>query len=670
MVDRRRHAPTGRYRNPNANRTAQGLSQVYRGRGRRTYNDVYDRDHGDNSFRWLISTCVAAAVGAVVIITVIIGSLDRRPSFDSMMDRISDAQRPTEGPARQRDFYDGLNWAMPKTGKLQIASGALSARYVIHKQVNVTRNDRPFIEIRPYLRIVSRLAPATSENAELIPRFNPFHLYATKAEDTEDSRSINKDEKVGKIDVRMVNLLSSIHPDPDDAQLNTDDITAIVQRAQIIPDLRQYASLEEAGSLTPAYLSNDGFGLSPLDQIDSNVTVLRRSLVEELEASEGAEPGEVRVVSVGPGDSITRILQRLGAPNWLVGKMIAAANPIMAMNKISPGQQIHVKLVPSVTNPDALEPAAFSIFGTAHDHLVTVEREADGEFRATDQVDRRNLLRLLKSGANPGNLNSLYAAIYDAGLTQKLPPDTIMKIMRIHAYEADYRRRLRNGDQVEWFFELRKQEDGSTTVGELFYTAIKANDEVSQFWRFRSRDGHVDYYDERGHNSKKFLMRKPVRGDAIRFTSGFGFRHHPILKQRRMHTGVDWAGPVGTPILAAGKGTIQEARRRGTSGNYVRIKHANGYDTTYSHLHQIAPGIRKGVKVKQGQVIGTLGSTGLSSGPHLHYEVLVNKRFVNPLKIKVPRERLLKDEDLAEFQRERSRINDLLKRPPVETNTQ
>ncbi len=673
LVDKRRYAPTGRYRTPYTEQSARGLSQVYSGRGRRTYNDVYDRDHSGGKGRWLISTCVAAAVSTVIIAIVIVGSLDSQPSFNSVIDHISDAQRPDETAVQQRNFLGGLNWAMPKSGKLQIASGALSARYTIHEQVNVQRNNRPFIEIRSYMRIVARLAPATSRNAERIPRFNPLTLYATKADDTDGNSNKNENNELGKVDIRVVNLLPGIYPNQETVQLNTSDVTAIVQRAQIASDLRQEASLDQTGrlpaGLTPAYLSSDGFGPSPLDQIDPNVTILRRKITEDVEDDEDTQPGEVRVVRVGKGDTVTRILQRMRAPTWLAGNMINAANTVMAMNRISPGQEIHVRMVESVTQPGLLEPAGFTVFGPGHDHLVTVKRDAGGEFKASAKIDRDTLLQSLKSGANPGNLNSLYSAIYDAGLMQKLDDALILKILRTHAYSIDYRRRLRNGDQVELFFEFRKQEDGSTELGELFYTSIMTGGEASQFWRFRSRDGIVDYYDERGHNSKKFLMRKPVRGSAIRLTSGFGFRNHPVLQQRRMHTGVDWAGPRGTPILAAGKGIIEEARRRGTYGNYVRIKHANGYDTTYSHMHKFGPGIRKGVKVKQGQIIGYIGSTGLSSGPHLHYEVLVNKRFVDPLKIKVPRERRLSGEDLAAFQRERSRITDLLKRPPVETDT-
>ncbi len=674
LVDRRRHAPTARYRNPNFNRDARGLPQVYRGRARRTYRDVYDRDHAGGGFRWLVSTCIAAAVGTVVIAVVIIGSLERQPRFDNVLDRINDAQKPAARPTRRRDVTAGLNWAMPKSDKLEIASGALSARYTIHEQAHVRRNNRPFIEIRPYLRIVARLAPAGTRNADVIPRLNPFHLYATKADDPNAANDDGESPGQGRVKVRVVELAGAIHPGSDSLQLDTEDVTEIIQRDHGVPDLNQDAGLEQTGQLpgglTPAYLTNDGIGLARIEQIDPNVTVLQRTVVEETITEDIGQAGEVRVVRIGKGDSVSRILQRMGAPDWLAGNMIEAANTVTPVSRVTPGQELHVQMVPSVTQPGQMEPAGFSIFAAGHSHLVTVKRDDGGEFRASAQIDRETLRKSLNADAKDGRLSTLYAAIYDAGLTQSLSPEVIMKILRIHAYETDYRRRLGSRDQIEWFFEMRKQTNNKLRLGELLYTSISSGGETTRFWRFRTRDGIVDYYDERGHNSKKFLMRKPVRGSDVRLTSGFGFRRHPILKQRRMHTGVDWAGPLGTPILAAGKGIIDEARRRGTYGNYVRIKHANGYHTTYAHMHRFGPGIHKSAKVKQGQIIGYIGSTGLSSGPHLHYEILVNKRFVDPLKIKVPRERKLTGEELAAFMRERGRIDELLKRPPVETTRQ
>lgn len=160
-------------------------------------------------------------------------------------------------------------------------------------------------------------------------------------------------------------------------------------------------------------------------------------------------------------------------------------------------------------------------------------------------------------------------------------------------------------------------------------------------------------------------MRRPVRGDAVRLASGFGYRRHPILGYARPHNGVDWAGPIGTAIMAAGTGTIEEAGRKGEFGNYVRIRHANGYTTAYAHMSRFAPGISEGVRVRQGQLIGHIGNTGLSAGPHLHFEVLINRQPVDPMTIQVPRERRLTGAHLREFQKERTRIDELMRRNPI-----
>ena len=161
-------------------------------------------------------------------------------------------------------------------------------------------------------------------------------------------------------------------------------------------------------------------------------------------------------------------------------------------------------------------------------------------------------------------------------------------------------------------------------------------------------------------------MRQPVRGD-VRLASGFGMRFHPLLNERRMHTGVDWATSPGTPVLAAGTGVIEEAGRKGQYGNYIRIRHPNGYQTAYGHMLRFRKGVAPGVKVRQGEIIGYVGSTGLASGPHLHFEVLINSRFVDPLGIQVPRERELVGRELADFQKERARIDDLRHLAPVMT---
>ena len=214
------------------------------------------------------------------------------------------------------------------------------------------------------------------------------------------------------------------------------------------------------------------------------------------------------------------------------------------------------------------------------------------------------------------------------------------------------------------FFDGPDDGKGRDDIGELLYTAMTVDGLTRSFYRFRTPDGIVDYYDEQGNSAKKFLMRNPVKGG--RYTSGFGTRRHPLLRVTRMHTGVDWAAPTGTPILAAADGTVERVGRQGGYGNYIRIRHANGFATAYGH--HVALCRRRhspACSVKQGQVIGYVGSTGYSTGPHCHYEILVNNKFVNPMTIQVPRGLQLSGKQLAEFKRERKRIDGLRALDPV-----
>lgn len=227
----------------------------------------------------------------------------------------------------------------------------------------------------------------------------------------------------------------------------------------------------------------------------------------------------------------------------------------------------------------------------------------------------------------------------------------------------DFKQKVKPGDGFDVFFDMPETADNRDEMGEVLFTSMTIDGQTRSFYRFRSPDGLVDYYDPQGNSAKKFLMRNPVKGG--RYTSGFGARRHPLLRVTRMHTGVDWAAPSGTPILAGADGTVESVGREGGYGNHIRIRHANGFATAYGHLSRYAAGLEPGIQVKQGQVIGYVGSTGLSSGPHCHYEILVNNKYVNPMTIQVPRGLQLTGRQLAEFQKERGRIDELRQMDPV-----
>ncbi len=670
MVQHLRHRPRTRpgHRPVRARSSdhANGLPHLYRGsRGRGARADVYAADHADSRqsgrFRWLLSTCLAAAVGAVSIIVVIYGSTDPRDGAGGGLPtlarlRMDATVAPMPAPHRPDD---GLNWAIAKTDRLRVSTGATSTRFIIHETLKQRRNGREYIYAKPYVRIVSRLAPVPANYSDVIPPFNPLKLYAD-SKPVSSNRESEETAQNRDVSVKVVELLGGFLPGEDGQELESGEVDDLVQRASLdVPED------DDPGETAPAEVGADA--PAPVElQAAPNTTNLAKTTVEADDPPEEIEGQTTRVVKVGPRDTLAKILAATGAETWVVREILASAETIFREENLKPGQEVHITLVPSLDDAAKFEPTRLSVFGDGHEHLVTVSRSAGGEFIASATPPAQQVVTERLASGDSGLSSTLYASLYHASLVQQVPSETIQQILRVHASETDFRRRLRADDTAEYFFDLKQENGTDGPPGELLFTAITSGGDTTGYYRFRSSDGQVDYYDKDGNNSRKFLMRKPIRGD-LRLTSGFGVRYHPLLGIRKMHTGVDWAAPIGTPILAAGSGTIEEARHKSYNGNYVRIKHANGYQTAYSHMTRIAPGVQDGVKVRQGQIIGYVGSTGLSSGPHLHYEVLINTRFVDPLSIQVPRERKLAGKDLADFQRERARIEELMRRAPVMT---
>ena len=659
---------------------SRSLPGAYGGRGGSFFKDIYDADHHEQRqggrFRWMLSTCLAATVGAIAILVVVYGSSDQNSGNDGLLPAlisIRDGTMPQPSAPTPKNA-DGLKWVSPKTDRLQLTTGALSTRYIIHKSTKSRRDGREYVRQKPYARIVARLAPVPSNSADVIPAFNPFKLYAnTRPVSSND----DADNKAGSglsrtdVSVKVVELLGGILPGEDGQELDTQEVQALVEST--------------AGTDATAGAPLDGVGATPAEQQAAapdkqiawqpraessqrtNTTEIFKSPETPDDPGDDFEGGEVRVVTVGRSDTLAKILANAGADAWQVRAMIEAAHSTFPETALVPGQEVRITVVPSLTQADKKEPARFSVFSDGHDHLVTVTRNAAGEFVASAQSLIAEELKKSASDSEGGTSSTLYASLYHAGLMQSLQAETILQILRVNAFDTDFRRRVRPGDTVELFFDMKDEQSTDGPPGELLFSAVNSGGAVYRYYRFRTPDGVVDYYDEEGNNSKKFLMRKPIRGDDVRLTSGFGVRFHPLLNVRKMHTGVDWATTPGTPILASGTGVVEEAGHKGYNGNYVRIRHANGYHTAYSHMSRFASGMEPGIKVRQGQVIGFVGSTGLSSGPHLHFEVLVNSRFVDPMSIQVPRERKLEGKDLTEFQKERARIEELMRRAPVMT---
>jgi murein DD-endopeptidase MepM/ murein hydrolase activator NlpD len=258
-----------------------------------------------------------------------------------------------------------------------------------------------------------------------------------------------------------------------------------------------------------------------------------------------------------------------------------------------------------------------------------------------------------------GDLPTVYDGIYRAAFSYGMSRTMTRQLVQLLASDVDFQARLNPTDQIEAFFSQPDTEDQATEESQLLYVQATFGGNTRTFYRFQMEDGVVDYFDEEGRSARQFLLRNPVPNG--RFTSGFGGRRHPILGYTRMHTGVDWSAPRGTPIIASGNGVVEKAGWSGGYGRQTIIRHANGYKTSYNHQSALAEGMVEGAKVRQGQVIGYVGATGLATGAHLHYELIVNGTKVDPMRVRLPVERVLKGEELEVFLQERERIDDLLK---------
>jgi murein DD-endopeptidase MepM/ murein hydrolase activator NlpD len=318
--------------------------------------------------------------------------------------------------------------------------------------------------------------------------------------------------------------------------------------------------------------------------------------------------------------------------------------------------------VPAPSDTDQMEPIKASVYDKEESHLGTVSRSRNGDFEASKDAGDA-VASAAEEKREQSQRASLYESFYQAAVSQSIPADSILKLLRVHSYDIDFKQKAKPGDVFEAFFDVPDGDDEREITGEILYTSMTVDGQTRSFYRFRTPDDVVDYYDLNGNSAKKFLMRNPVKGG--RFTSAFGNRKHPILNRWRTHTGVDWAAPTGTPIMAGADGIVEQVGREGGYGNYIRIRHANGFASAYGHLSRYADGLRPGLNVKQGQIIGFVGSTGYSTGPHCHYEILVNNKFVNPMTIQVPRGLQLTGRMLAEFQKERGRIDTLMQMDPV-----
>ena len=352
---------------------------------------------------------------------------------------------------------------------------------------------------------------------------------------------------------------------------------------------------------------------------------------------------------INKGDTIQKILRKYKVQNSEIQRVINQYKKFGKPNQLLVGQKIDI----IIKKEPATKKNSIIKFSVPITKSTTIEITKNEENKI---ISKKIITKLYKKKILSENIikNNLYSSAIEA----RVNPDTIIEFARIFGFEIDFQRDIRKNDYFKIIYEKYFDENGEfIKSGSILYAHMSVNGREISLYKF-GNDKDYGYFDINGKSVEKALMKTPING--ARLSSSFGMRKHPILGFTKLHTGTDFAAKEGTPILASGSGTITRAKWCGGGGNCIKIKHNSTYQTIYAHMKSFAKGIKVGKKVKQGQIIGYVGSTGMSTGPHLHYEVIVNNKKVNSQKLKLPSGKILKDEERNLFEIHRIKTDVLI----------
>jgi len=609
------------------------------------------------SVQWFAGTILTALSGAALMGGAVFTSLDGETNFASLPERVEVALRGALGGGAEKGAH--------KSDRLPAAEEPSFARQVIRVSTINRVGNHEVVRVRPFVRIAGNLSLTISDLSANIPPYNPQRLLAESAPGgiaSDDTPAAEPDAEVAFVMRDMAPLMPKLKI----AMLTPqDEVVARVREAAEWSD-KAANHLPVAASITGIKLAYAGDGtVDPYAGFEArivpeNITLLPKTTTQ----TTGGNAFNEKQIVAKKGDSVVGILRDLGATPTDIGAIARILGPRAFDGGIKEGQKLRILMAP-VMGGQRLQPIRVIIASeSAIDAVVAL---ADtGKYVSVDvkNVDTEVADNSDESDETDSSGVRLYQSVYETALRNRIPRPIIEDLIRIYSYDVDFQRKVQPGDSFEVLYAGEEETPIADSRNDVLFAALTVGGETKKFYRFQSPDdGLVDYYDETGKSAKKFLVRKPVLAGIMR--SGFGLRRHPILGYTKMHTGVDWAAPSGTPIYASGNGTVEKVGWESGYGKYIRIRHTNGYETAYGHLTAYARGIDEGTRVRQGQVIGFVGSTGLSTGSHLHYEILVNGRFVDPMRIKLPRGRVLEGPMLAGFEKERERLDGIMARRPA-----
>jgi murein DD-endopeptidase MepM/ murein hydrolase activator NlpD len=619
------------------------------------------------SVQWFSGTILTGLCGAALIGGAVFASLDGEMTFAKVPERVEGALRGAFG-ANDRTA------TLHKSDRLPPPGESSASRNVVRVSTVTRVGNRDVMRVRPFIRISGNLSMATSDLSAKIPPFNAQRMLTdvgsaspAAADDPNNPEAVEPDAEVSFVTKDLATVLPKAK------------LAAVVALDEVLMRVRDAANWRGAGGVRYTALANatadasgtqsdlklayategnvsDPYAGFETRVVPENVTLLPKTK----EQITGGNPSGERVHVVKKGDSVGSILRDQGATPDEAKAIAATLGARGRDGGLKEGAKLRILMAPASPAPGArLQPYRVIVANDTTIEAVAALSDI-GKYVAVDVQSMNTVAETIDSkdddDDDDGTGVRLYQSIYETALRNKVPANVIEDMIRIYSYDVDFQRKVQPGDSFDVFYAGEDEGATITEKTEVLFAALTVGGETKKYYRFQTPDDSVvDYYDETGKSAKKFLVRKPVNNAIMR--SGFGGRRHPILGYTKMHTGVDWATPYGTPIFASGNGVLEKVGPEGGYGKYIRIKHNNGYETAYGHMSAFAKGMEPGKRVRQGQVIGFVGSTGQSTGPHVHYEILVNGRFVDPLRVKLPRGRSLEGPVMAGFEKERDRLD-------------
>ncbi len=600
------------------------------------------------SFAWLAGTVMTGLTSVLLMGAALYVSFQGQGTFSTAYQALQVESGDTAAAATS---------LVAKTDRMKPVARTRSDREVIEAAIRQTVDGRGMIRRQNFVRIQATLATAATALSDDIPAYDPIALLNDAEPETAQNQApISTDIYGSQVDnqvaVQTTQLTASLTPANRISDKGAAEFVRLVLEGTF-PEGSEtmalgYAAVENASVRD---MSREGAGQLP--GVAENMTVMPKTQLAEDSGFGRSE----RILTIREKSSLDAVLTKNGFTGPMIDAITSTIENVYPSPTLPAGARLRILFGPSRTS-DSQIPYRMSIY-IDDKHAATVALTDRGQYVLGLAPPRIEFPDEDTEEINVNNLPTIYRSIWETARKHDVPDPITKRIVAMFAYDLDLTKRVAPGDSIE-LMQTPPGEDGEP---ELLYVGIELGNVTRHLYRFRDDEGRVDFYDSEGQTGKRFLQRRPLKGGG-RIASRFGYRTHPVYGTRKLHTGVDLASGYGTPIYASGDGVVERARWMSGYGRFVELKHRNGYETGYGHMSRIAEGITPGTHVRQGQIVGYVGSTGISTGNHLHYEIKINGRYVDPLSVKLPRARSLQPQYQNRFAETVDQINELMDRDP------